>query len=250
MRRKFNRKSKRKKNRAQILLLLLLVLASVILASRVMVVKKVVVVGNSRYSDYSIIEMAQVPYGKSIFTIDTEAISHNFLRNGYVEFISAKVSFPNILELTIRERTARAMVDCMGVYAIVDENCVVIEQHSVMPNYLLPTVTGVKLSRYRVGEVIKSTESGQIETICEVIKAIYEDGCENEIAELNASDLDNLYLMGRGGIMIVFGDGLRLSEKLSKMHSAIDELKIRGTTSGKLDVSGSNAIFSQSQTPQ
>lgn len=244
-----HRKNRRRGRQSAItgflLVALFAVAALVLLGSQVFVLRNVRVTGNHLIGSNEIIRKADLQLGGSIFSVDREAIARNFEREGAVALEEVRVFLPDTVELAVRERTRRAVVSYLGVALVIDEYGYVMEQLNALPDYGVPVVTGVRASAYQVGGKLQSSEPGQITSVLEVIAALQRQGVVALVSELNAADLDNMYLMARGGMMVRIGDSDNMDEKLTWMSSVLRQLSDEGINTGVLDVSGGkSAVYS------
>jgi hypothetical protein len=137
------------------------------------------------------------------------------------------------------------VVNYLGVALVIDDQGYVMEQLGEMPDYGLTVVTGVRATSYQVGQRLMSDVPLQVESMLKVLSAIQAQPLGGRISELNVADLDNMYMMEKGGMMVKIGDETRLKEKLVWMQSVLDQqLYPEGTNTGILDVSsGSSAVY-------
>lgn len=246
------RKKNRRKGRQSALTGLLLfalfaVAAAVVLGSQVFVLRDVRVIGNNVIPTGDIIRKADLDMGGSIFEVDQQKVKRNFDGEGAVELCEVKIVLPDSVELVVRERARRCVVNYLGVSLVLDGNGVVMEQIANLPDYGIVVVTGVKATSYQVGAKLQSSEAGQVTDLCKVVEALYAQGVNGDISELNVANLDNMYLMMRSGMMVRIGDSEDMDNKLTWMKSVLNELAGEGVTTGIVDVSGGkSAAYSPS----
>ncbi|MDO4503184.1 MAG: FtsQ-type POTRA domain-containing protein [Coriobacteriia bacterium] len=75
------------------------------------VIKGVVTKGVSHLTDQEMAQLAAVPEGSTLLTIDTEAVRRNLLRDAWIKDASVIRLFPDKLELAVTERTIQAVVE-------------------------------------------------------------------------------------------------------------------------------------------
>ncbi|MEG1813435.1 MAG: FtsQ-type POTRA domain-containing protein [Clostridia bacterium] len=229
-----------------ILCLALLLAMGILLGTRVFVVKRVVVRGNNKISSADIVKMAGLEPGTSIFWVDLQDVRAGFERMGAVTLQKVTVTWPDTVELIVQERMPSAVVDYLGTAVLVDEQGVVMERLKSLPDAGLPVVTGVNISAINVGQCVASDVAGQCEAMSTVLKALAQAKLLGDVSELNVADLDNLYLMMRGGLVVILGDKSAMQDKLLWMQSVSAQLALEGKTTGKLDVSsGKSAIYAE-----
>ncbi len=238
------RSGRRRAGPSGLLLGLVFVLAAGFVLSRVFVVKRVAVNGNERVGDQQIVDLSGVMLGRSIFTVDQDAIARAFEREGGIALTDVEVVWPDTVRLSVRERTRAAIVNHLGMSIAVDEAGVVIEVLRALPEGALPVVTGISATGYQPGQPVRSSVPTQVDAMASVLGAARAQGLTELISELNVSDLDNLYLMTRAGMMVKLGDAADMDAKLIWMQSALNSLSAEGVTSGTINVaSGKDAIY-------
>jgi cell division septal protein FtsQ len=225
-----------------LLFALLALLVGVLLKSQVFIVRNIQVEGVKTVSAGDVVRKAGLTLGGSIFAADEGAVRRNFEHEGLVAFERLERRLPGTLRLIVRERERSAVVNYLGVALVIDENGYVIEQLGEMPSYNLTVVTGVRASSYQVGRRLESDVPLQVDSLLKVVLALNLQEFADRTSELNVADLDNMYLMERGGMMIKIGDDTMLAEKLLWAKSVLDQqLYPQGIFTGILDVSSGNS---------
>lgn len=228
------------------LILLLVVLAAVaaLVVKNVFVVGDIQVLGNRNFSSEDIINIAGVEMGESIFSVSGEKIAQKFDTVGRIHLEEVEIRWPGTVCITVRERTARFLVNYLGLISALDEYGYVIEQSTELPGYQLVVVTGLNAQSCQVGRKVTSTQIGQVDAMLEVINSLYRMQADELVSELNVLDLDNMYLMTRSGMMVKIGDSTLMDQKIAWMIGVLPQLEAEGSVSGVLDVSGgSSAVY-------
>lgn len=232
-----------------VLFLLVAVAAGVLLTSTVFVIKDIQVVGNMSVPTPDIVRLSGLEMGTSVFRINADNVKSRFDGVGRVGFEGLNVSYPSTVTIYVRERIGRVLVNYSGLPTVLDEFGYAIEQSREMPSGDLPVVTGLRATGCQVGHQIQSDVVGQVDAMNKVVSRLYQLQYQGLISELNVSDLDNLYLMTRSGMMVKLGDSEQLESKLIWMNSALGELMKDGKTAGIVNVSGGSSAVYQPTTP-
>ena len=231
------RRRTRQTGPAGLVLGLVFIVAVIFLVRTVFVVKRVSVSGNETISDDRIRQMSGILLGDSIFSIDRAAVAAGFEREGALALVQVDVAWPGDVRLVVRERVRAAVIDHLGLSVVIDEWGAVIEVQGALPNGDLPVVTGMSVTGYQPGQTITSSVYGQVEAMVAVLNSIRAGRHGALVSELNVSNLDNLYLMTRSGIMVKLGDQLNMDAKLIIMQSVLAQLDGGGRPGDTLDVS-------------
>lgn len=243
-RRKFRRKQAQAGPAGLVLCLVFVVCAVFLLMSKVFVVKRVAVTGNVQVEDADVVTLSGIRLGESIFQIDRTRVFRAFDREGAYRLANVNVSWPDTVELVVLERVPVAVVESLGTSLVVDAEGVVMKRLSELPGDAMPVVTGLAVSQSLVGQPVVSQVSGQVEAMSSVLGTMASQGLGAMVSELNVRDLDNLYLMTRGGMMVTLGDSSNMENKFLWMQSVLTDLAQQGKTTGTLDVtSGQNSAY-------
>ncbi len=228
-----------------VLFALLALAVGVLLKSQVFIIRNIEVDHVETLAPNDVIRKAGLSLGGSVFAADETRIRQNFEREGMIAFDRLERRLPDTIRLIVHERTRRAVVNYLGVALVIDDQGVVMEQLGEMPSYNLTVVTGVRATSYQVGQRLTSDIPLQVESLLKVLSELQTQGLSSRISELNGADLDNMYMMEKGGMMVKIGDDTMLKEKLVWMQSVLDQqLYPQGTNTGTLDVSsGTSAVY-------
>lgn len=228
-----------------VLFALLALVVGMLLKSQVFVIRNIEVQGVTTVAPNDVIRKAGLSLGGSLFSADGNKVRQNFEREGLIAFDRLERRLPDTILLVVHERARAAVVNYLGVALVIDENGTVMEQLNEMPSYNLTVVTGLRATSYQVGQRLTSDVPLQVDSMLKVLSAISAEGLSGRISELNVADLDNMYMMEKGGMMVKIGDDTNMKEKLVWMQSVLDQqLYPQGTTTGILDVSsGKSAVY-------
>lgn len=238
----------RGKNRKYILalaILLVLVGACAILLRYVFVVRNVIVQGDVDASDEEITRIASIQFGSSIFSVDPQSIENNVNATGLWRLDQVRLRYPDTVELTVGKRDRSAMLLHMGKIQVLDEQGYLVESLSEVPATDLIYISGLNVMQCRTGEQLR-TDSGQIEAYCALMQALNAQGAAMYASEINLSDPQDIRLITRNGITVLFGDAEEMMDKVAWMKSAVADLESRGEGGGTLDVrSATKADYSR-----
>jgi len=176
--------------------------------------------------------------------IDEEALRRALGPLGKWEFIGMETEGFSTVRLHMRARTERAVVHYAGSSLVLDEYGQVMENRKDDPEYSLLEIVGLEIKGAFVGQELDTADKNQIISVSEVIMALDETGAYSRIRELNASDLDNMYLITVTGVKVDIGDSDNIGDKCLWMIAVLDSLEAEGTWGGVVDVStGTSAVY-------
>ena len=239
---------KRKKAASQVMMMTVVVLAvlatlMVLACSQVFKVRGLLIVGNRNISKEDIIALSGVQEGDNLLSISDAELKKNLERNWYIEYIGHEFDYRGTLTLHVNERMGMGVVNVFGLYYVVDASGMVLEcAGSVYPD----TVAGPKLtglvwednSRVTVGNKLPVRDSGQLEAVQRVLKALDSTNMLGRASNLDVKNLDNIKILTTDGASIVVGDDQNLETKLLIAREVLAVREPLGTVMGaKIDVS-------------
>jgi len=177
--------------------------------------------------------------------IDEEALRRALGPLGKWEFIGMETEGFSTVRLHMRARTERAVVHYAGSSLVLDEYGQVMENRRDDPEYSLLEIKGLEISSAIVGRELGTTDKNQILAVGKVIRALDSSGAYSRVRELNAEDLDNLYLITVNGMRVDLGDENVMETKCAWLIGVLDSLEGEGKYTGTIDVStGESAVYS------
>lgn len=255
-----SRKKGKKKNR---LLVSMVKLATVLLAaaavgliflnSQVMVIKNISVVGNRSISSEEVIALSRVEIGDRYMEKSDAEIKRNIEQNRYIQFERCVFDY-NSRRLTIHisERVGWGVVGAYGLYYVIDETGVVLENagNQYPDNVAGPSIAGLietenSSMRPTVGSRLPIQTTSRLEAMEAVLKALDETNMLMRIATLDVTYPDDVTLLTDGGTSIELGDTQDLVIKLVIAQEVLYLREKEGDLLGaKIDVSsGERAHF-------
>ena len=222
-----------------ILFILIFSIGGVLLLQKsVFVLRNVYIEGKTRYSEQQIAHIAGLSHGKSIFSVDQKEIAENFRKDQFLLLDTVYIVYPDTLTLHVREREPYVSIMWRGWNVILDETNSVMHIGASDNALQIPVVTGMSLIQADASMPVTVENPAQIDVMNEVVKELRLQGVAERIIEINVSNIDNLYLVTKEGLVVELGDNQQLEEKVGMMRAVIDKLAEMGMYVGSLDVSG------------
>jgi len=229
---------KRSGVRAVILSLLLILAVALILNASVFRIRNVAVIGNSQFSWEEIVRAAGLEGSVGYFSLNEEKIKTGINANRYLIYEKMEKQFPSSLTLYVRERTACADMQVMGVTYRLDEQGMVLERDgAVQPSGERVLITGFQAREIRVGQTIVPGIADQMNIYLELMQELRLQHYMDEVAELNISDTESLYLITRNGYTAHLGDGTSLRAKIGTVRGVVAKLMEMGRFGGVIEAS-------------
>ena len=177
------------------------------------------VVGNRTVPRDEIVELSGVKIGDNYLLLNKAKLKSRIERNRYLQFLSAQLDYSGTLILRLSERRAMGILPLNGLYYVIDENGVVLENSGIeMPeNIKCPIITGLNMpdsTHILPGEPIGVKDKEQLVSLNRVLKALDATNMMARTASVNVENLDNIYIMTTEQARIVLGQATDLKIKL------------------------------------
>ena len=227
-----------------LIVILLLIAAFGIFWNKATLVRVIDVSGVSETDKAAVIGRSGLNAEMHTWQIDESALEQALGALGQWEYIGFEQTGLGSVRIDMRTRTERAVVHYAGSSLVLDEYGQVMEHRRDDPEYSLMKIKGLEIVSAIVGHELGTTDKNQILSVGEVIRALDSTGAYSRVRELNAADLDNLYVITVNGMRVDLGDSSRIEEKCSWMNGVLDSLEAEGKYTGTIDVSaGTSAVY-------
>lgn len=212
------------------------VLALLLFTNVLFVVRDVQVVGAGEVPEADVRHLSGIRLGSRISAVNEERVRLDVESDGRVAFVSLERRLPNRVVLTVRPRTADAVILLAGKILVLDSDGYVVDITDRLPDGNAVYVTGLKASYYTLGRQL-DTADGRCGCMKAVLEALKANGATRYVSELSVADTADLRIITRTGMTVQLGDSLNMTAKIAWMAGALADLEARGETGGTLDVS-------------
>lgn len=243
-------RKRRKMIAGGVIFAIVLIIALSVLAFIFCRVETISVKGDTPYSQDEIRNILSQSLGRSMFTVDTEELAkYTETVLPYTDNVTVAKKFPKTL--SVRAETAKKTfaVELSGrVFAVTNEDLKMLEAATAVPSGVIP-VECSGIATYEMGKPLNFSSKVGEDPTKTVLTEIY-TAAENEefknISVINVSDLNSIYFIYDGRILVRLGDSSNISKKISLAKKSIDEEnKLSPAQFGILDLSISKkAVFS------
>ncbi len=224
------RKNKRRKRLAIVtVILMVLSIIGIMLLTPGFNIKEIKVYGNGALKDEDIIAASGIKLGINIFDFSESKAKENILSMGSVESVKIKRRLPSTVEITIVEEVGVACIKADKGFVIItaDGRCIDVtggdSKTAEVPK--LPIVTGLDDVTYKIGEVIKSENSLQLETLFKCLHEFTKQNYVFNMVEIDMSNLNNIkfYYMLRE-LSVTLGSEEDLGYKMESFGKIFNQL--------------------------
>lgn len=210
----------------------------IVLQETVFRLNAVYVIGNETHTPQQIVATSGLVRGRNIFTIDEAEVARAMEQDHTVVFIGMQIEYPSTVYLYVEERHPVAVMRWLGNQYELDKNGLVMsESGTMLPPDGMPMVTGFRVSNAHVGQQLAVRSAKQVEAYQSIMYELELQQYANQVAEINLSDPDNLYLITAEGITVRMGDAEYMQAKIGAIRTDMAYLRQLGKNSGVLDVS-------------
>ena len=237
-------REKKKRRRKHYLMRFLIVLLVVIVAvgfvlSPAFDIRHVEVTGNHYYTEEEIINMSGVKLNENLLLhAQQDEIREALLKDPYFTDVVVTRKLPSTLCIDVTERRQIAAVKYGAGYVVISEDGTVLRTTDFDP--LLTVLTGLTLSKIKIGEPVQAVESRTLEKTLGMVSVmdegdLYFKRIEMEGIYINAYIYDTLIVTGTP-------EQMRKSIEDGNLQKVVNKLYKDGTTRGTISLGDHNYI--------
>lgn len=223
-----------------LVILVLAVIAAALMFTRAGKLNGISIEGASNEEKVRLMQLCGLEKGMSLEYVNESDITRAIKQEGRYELLEYDMRTGNDLHIRLRERQERAQVRYAGNLYVIDEYSQVIKEYSEDAQYNLLEVTGLEMRSASVGSELVTEDKNQILAVNAVIRALDSTGLYSMVTELNAGDLDNMYLMTIYGYRIEIGDMSDADGKCELVLGVIQDLIANGTYGGTIEATNAD----------
>ena len=189
------------------------------------------------------IKLAGIDTGGNFFLLSTGKAKRLLSEIPYVKSVNLTKTFPDSVNLEIRERIPRAYIEYenMGLYLMVDEDGYVLDVHNSLYEKL-PMISGIEFDKLVKGEPLETKDNKVFSCMVDMSRLFVKYQIQ-DIASIDMSDIEDIHIYIRE-VDVSFGSVDNGEEKVRTMKAVLAELPAEIV--GYLDVASSDkqAVFS------
>lgn len=233
-RKKRNRKKRRKKRLGLWLLIIIAVIVIAVLFGRSSYfnIDEIQVKGNNYYTEEQIISMAGAQTGVNTFSAGLGNMESLLCDDAYIASADIKRRLPNVIEITVRERTETAAVYSDKNYYIVDGSGYILKVTAERPD--VTRITGLTVKNGKEGEALEVKESRMLTETLDMLTKTMEGTVSFKKIKVSNTVL-RAYIYNH---LIVRGTADNISECIAsgKLEAVLYDLYERGIKNGMISV--------------
>lgn len=245
----YKKRVRRNKMKRKFLLVcfLLFIVIMILLYAPFMQVKMINCTGNIYVSTEEILAASKICKGNNIFRINKNKAIDLIEDISYIKSVKIDKRLPSTINIIVEECKLSAYILSNKEYIYLDETGKVLQISDAPPTGSVPVVTGVKVTKSEVNEIIGLKNENQLEALKNILLSISESKFNGLITLIDVTKPDNTKFILNNTLEIILGNTDNLDYKINFMAAgAYDSLG--STRAGTLDVSyGSSAVFKEKQ---
>lgn len=218
---------KRKKRKIMLTIFIIIVVITVIcgylLTAETFQIRDIKITGNEQLTSEQIQELSEIKIGDNIFATMEVVAKVKLKKNGYVEDVKIIKTYPNQIQIAIKERQKQFQIKTeTGAYIYIDEQGYILDYS--LDKLELITITGMEITEDEIKEKnrIEEKDLNKMENILQ----IREEAKKIEIAEkITKIQTEEEYIINleNEGITINLGDATNLKNRMFYVKAILEK---------------------------
>lgn len=208
-----------------VVLLVTFCIASILfLLSPVFNITKIEVENNSKIAQETYISLSQIQVGENTFKISKKKVARNIKQNPYVENVKIVRKLPDIIQIQVKERTARFAIEYANSYWYINSQGYLLELAEQNPNLPILRSTKTPEEQLQVGERLIEEDLESLGSVLKIIEAANGVGLTQYITYIDIANKHNYMLrLEEKKKSIYLGDDSNLSNKMLYAKAIIEK---------------------------
>lgn len=234
-----------KKIKIFLILILLIIAIIFVLSSSLFNIKSINVLNNNILSNEDIISLSNINIGQNIFKINKNASIDHLKENAYIEEVDISRKLPNTLEINVKERKRKYMLQFADSYVYINNQGYMLEISTEKLD--LPIITGFKtdLSNVKPGERLEVDDLKKLDMVIKIVETANVNNIGNLITKVEVSDEKNYVVeLGTENKRAYLGDCSNLNTRMLNLQTIVEQEKGNaGTAYINMDLNVGKAYF-------
>lgn len=227
------KKSKKANNKTSKIIKYLCILFLIIIAiliffmSPIFNLEDIRIYGNSKISTNECINLSKLEIGQNIYKLNKRQIKNNLRENAYINDISITRKLPNIIEITIEERTATYMLELENnEYAYINNQGYILEKSNIKIETIIITGFSTQIENINVGNRLCENDLKKLETVLKIVDSAQSKNLLEYITKIDIENKNDYKLILEGEQKIVYlGDASSISTRMLYLKTIIEKEK-------------------------
>ncbi len=222
----YQRTARLKKLKVFFLLSLIIVAIILVMLSSIFNIKFIKVENNSIISEEEIINLADIGSEQNLFKLRKNTVIANIKKNAYIESVEISRKLPNTLEIKVKERMRKYMLQFADSYIYINNQGYMLEISTEKLD--LPIITGFKtdLSNVKAGDRLEVDDLKKLEMVIKIVETANSNGIGSLISKVDISD-DKEYMveLASENKKAYLGDCSNLNTRMLHLKTIIEQEK-------------------------
>lgn len=223
---KIIKKKKKIKKIIQFITLILFCIGGIVFAlvSPLFGIQNIQVINNEQISTDTIISLSELQIGQNLFKYNRKQIEKSIKTNPYIEKVQIKRKLPNIVEITVKERTKNFNVEFLNGYAYINNQGYILEISGQKLD--LPVIQGISTKQEEIveGKRLDIQDLEKLETVIQIFNICRNYQIANKITTIDITNKNNFIInMETEKKTIYLGDETNLSNKMLYIPAILEE---------------------------
>ena len=197
-----------------------------IMLSPIFNIKSINVKNNNKISHEQIISLSGVQIKDNTFKYSKSDIKNKIKENAYIEEVKVKRLLPDVLEIEVKERTAKLMLLFGNAYVYINSQGYVLEISN--ENINLPIIKGYKTEEKDIvpGKRLCNEDLEKLSVVLKIIELAQNEQILDKVTEVDIEDEDDYkIIMERDQKIVHLGNCSMLEERILWVKTILDEIK-------------------------
>jgi len=216
--------------------IIMLVVAAFVVHNRLYRINEVEIRSIRHVSYGDVLELAGIGGNTSSLSLNESRMREGINSNLYLDYQGYEKVGRNKIILYVYEREPVANVLYNGLQFICSADGMVLSRQTSLAldnGYI--TVSGLNLRDIRVATQMVCQNGAQLDAYKALMNELELQGIRDEIAELNFSSLESIYMVTIDGYTVNLGDANDLQGKIGTARAVVRELRARGLKGGMVE---------------
>ena len=224
---KEKKKINKKSRIIKYLCIMFLILIAILLffMSPIFNIEEIRIFGNSKITTTECINLSKLEIGQNIYKLNKSQIKKNLRQNAYIDKISITRKLPNIIEITIQERTATFMLELENnEYAYINNQGYILEKNSNKIEAITITGFSTNIENINVGNRLSEDDLNKLETVLKIVDTAQSNNIIEYITKIDIEDKNEYKLILEGEQKTVYlGDASSISTRMLYVKAIIEK---------------------------
>lgn len=200
---------------------------------------------NQKISSETIISLSGIQLGENIYKTSSKTISKNIKQEAYIDNVKISRKLPNVIEISVKERTATYMLEYANSYAYINNQGYILEISEEALQ--VPIIGGytTKEEDIKLGNRLNEEDLGKLGTVLKIVESANVNSIGDLITRIDITNKQDYKLILENEKKIIYiGDASNLSNRMIYVKAVIEaESGIEGEIFANGDLNSEKVFF-------